>query len=199
MVIALIITAYLYGQDSYQTFANAGFKVKCGCKLYVNTLFINMAEQQGMNNVLAAYICAENEDNADIGVIHNINIYDESSSYKKLQTADYALFEKKYLEEYATNLKNAGMRYTYTTYQGVSALEYTFDQQGLPTKALIFLKNKKSYLLQVGTSLNLNTKYNLLKSSFVILWQDFRNPCEAERRAAFEESSSLKISSKILT
>jgi len=169
MVIALIITANLYGQDSYQTFANAGFKVKCGCKLYVNTLFINMAEQQGMNNVLAAYICAENEDNPDIGVIHNINIYDESSSYKKLQTADYALFEKKYLEEYATNLKNAGMRYTYTTYQGVSALEYTFDQQGLPTKALIFLKNKKSYLLQVATGMNLTIKYNLLKSSFAIL------------------------------
>jgi hypothetical protein len=169
MVIALIITANLYGQDSYQTFANAGFKVKCGCKLYVNTLFINMAEQQGMNNVLAAYICAENEDNPDIGVIHNINIYDESSSYKKLQTADYALFEKKYLEEYATNLKNAGMRYAYVTYQGVSALEYTFDQQGLPTKALIFLKNKKSYLLQVATGMNLTIKYNLLKSSFVIL------------------------------
>jgi hypothetical protein len=54
-------------------------------------------------------------------------------------------------------------------------------------------------LLQVATGMNLTTKYNLLKSSFVILWQDFRNPCEAERRAAFEESSSLKISSKILT
>ena len=170
MTLALIFTTNLYGQDGYQTFANAGFKVKCGCKLYVNTLFINMAEQQGMNNVLAAYICAENEDNPDIGVIHNINIYDESSSYKKLQTADYALFEKKYLEEYATNLKNAGMRYAYVTYQGVSALEYTFDQQGLPTKALIFLKNKKSYLLQVATGMNLTTKYNLLKSSFVILW-----------------------------
>jgi hypothetical protein len=104
-----------------------------------------------------------------LGVIHNINIYDESKNYKNIQSSGYATFEKEYLEEYATNLKNAGMRYTYVTYQGVSALEYTFDQQGLPTKALIFLKNKKSYLLQVGTSLNLNTKYSLLKSSFVIL------------------------------
>jgi uncharacterized protein (UPF0128 family) len=90
-------------------------------------------------------------------------------SYKNIQPSGYALFEKKYLEQYATNLKNAGISYSYTTFQGVSTIEYTFDQQGLPTKAIIFLKNKKSYLLQVGTRKNLTTKYNLLKTSFVLL------------------------------
>lgn len=169
IILVQLFVTNLYSQDTYQTFVSAGFKVKCGCKLYVNTLFITMAKQQGMDNVLAAYICAENEENPDLGVIYNINIYDESNNYKKLNTSDYSLFEKNYLEQYATSLKNSGMRYTYTTYQGVSALEYTFDQQGMPTKALIFLKNKKSYLLQVGTSMNLTTKYSLLKSSFVIL------------------------------
>ncbi len=168
-ILALLFIANIYGQETYQTFTNAGFKVKCGCKLYVNTTFISMAKQQGANNILAAYICAENEDNPDIGVINNINIYDESKSYKNIQPSGYATFEKKYLEQYATNLKNAGISYTYTTYQGVSAIEYTFDQQGLPTKAIIFLKNKKSYLLQVGTRKSLTTKYNLLKTSFVIL------------------------------
>jgi len=168
-ILALLFVANIYGQETYQTFANAGFKVKCGCKLYVNTTFITMAKQQGMNNILAAYICAENEDNPDIGVIHNINIYDESKSYKNIQPSGYATFEKKYLEQYATNLKNTGISYTYTTYQGVSAIEYIFEQQGLPTKAVIFLKNRKSYLLQVGTRNNLTTKYNSLKSSFVIL------------------------------
>jgi hypothetical protein len=168
-ILALLFVANIYSQETYQTFANAGFKVKCGCKLYVNTTFITMAKQQGANNILAAYICAENEDNPDIGVIHNINIYDESKSYKNIQPSGYATFEKKYLEQYATNLKNAGISYTYTTYQGVSAIEYTFDQQGLPTKAIIFLKNKKSYLLQVATRKSLTTKYNSLKTSFVIL------------------------------
>jgi hypothetical protein len=168
-ILALLFIANIYGQETYQTFTNAGFKVKCGCKLYVNTTFISMAKQQGANNILAAYICAENEDNPDIGVINNINIYDESKSYKNIQPSGYATFEKKYLEQYATNLKNAGISYTYTTYQGVSAIEYTFDQQGLPTKAIIFLKNKKSYLLQVGTRKSLTTKYNSLKTSFVIL------------------------------
>lgn len=168
-ILALLFVANIYGQETYQSFTSAGFKVKCGCKLYVNSTFISMAKQQGMNNILAAYICAENEDNPDIGVIHNINIYDESKSYKNIQPSGYASFEKKYLEQYATNLKNAGISYSYTTYQGVSAIEYTFDQQGLPTKAIIFLKNKKSYLLQVGTRKSLTTKYNSLKTSFVVL------------------------------
>jgi hypothetical protein len=168
-ILAILFVANIYGQETYQSFPNAGFKVKCGCKLYVNTTFISMAKQQGVNNILAAYICAENEDNLDLGVIHNINIYDESKSYKNIQPSGYATFEKKYLEQYATNLKNAKINYIYTTYQGVSAIEYTFDQQGLPTKAIIFLKNKKSYLLQVGTRKSLTTKYNSLKTSFVIL------------------------------
>ncbi|MBC8146636.1 MAG: hypothetical protein H8E98_01480 [Bacteroidetes bacterium] len=168
-ILALFFVANIYGQETYQIFTTAGFKIKCGCKLYVNTTFIQMAKQQGMNNIIAAYICAENEKNPDIGVINNINIYDESKSYKNIQHSGYALFEKKYLEQYVTNLKSAGISYSYTTFQGVSALEYAFNQHGIPTKAIIFLRNKKSYLIQVGTRKNLTSKYNLLKTSFVIL------------------------------
>jgi len=168
-ILALLFFANIYAQDSYQTFTTAGFKVKAGCELTVNTTFIQMVKQQGMNNILAAYLCAENQDNPDIGVINNINIYDESNNYNNLKPSDYATFEKKYLEQYAANLKNVGMSYNYITFQGVSAIEYTFSQQGLPTKAIVFLKDKKSYLLQVGTRQNLAAKYNLLKSSFVFL------------------------------
>jgi|GEM_PF-838409 len=176
IILAFYFVANIYGQDTYQTFTAAGFKVKCGCKLYENTVFISMAKQQGMNNILAAYICAENEDNPDIGVIHNINIYDESKNYIDIQPSSHANFEKKYLEEYANNLKNSGIAYSYTTYQGVSAIEYTFDQLGLPTRAIIFLKNKKSYLIQVGTRKNLSTKFIFLKSSFAVLTMPSRSP-----------------------
>jgi len=168
-ILALFFVANIYGQETYQIFTTAGFKIKCGCKLYLNKTFIQMAKQQGMNNIIAAYICAENEDDPDISVIYNINIYDESKSFKNIQPSMYALFEKKYLEQYVTNLKSAGISYSYTTFQGVSAVEYTFDQYGLPTKAIIFLKNKRSYLIQAGTRKNLSSKYNLLKTSFVIL------------------------------
>lgn len=170
LILALFFAATVYGQETYQTFPKAGFKVKCGCKLYTNSTFIQMAQQQGTTNIIAAYICSENEDSPETGVITNINVMDESKSFKNVKTSDYTYFEKKALEKYAVNLKNAGMSYSYTTFQGVSAIEYTFDQGGtLPTKAIVFYKNKKSYLLQVATRKNLTAKYNKLKNSFIIL------------------------------
>lgn len=170
IILALFFVANVYGQETYQTFPTAGFKVKCGCKFYANTTFIQAAKQQGANNIIAAYICGENEDSAETGVINNINIYDESKNYKNIKPANYAYFEKKVLERYAVNLKNAGMSYSYIKFQGVTAIEYSFDQGGtLPTKTILFYKNKKSFLLQVATRKNLITKYNKLKTSFVIL------------------------------
>jgi hypothetical protein len=167
--IFLLIGFNLSAQNSYQTFASAGFKIKCACNLYINSTFIKLANQTGSKDIIAAYICAENEDSPELGIIYNINIYNESKSYAKIPPARYAYFEKKYLEAYAANLSNAGIPFSYTIYQGVTALEYSFDQQGLPTKAIMFLKNKKSYLLQVGTRNGLTTKFNLLKTSFVLL------------------------------
>ncbi|MCB9188117.1 MAG: hypothetical protein H6599_02425 [Flavobacteriales bacterium] len=166
----LVFTFFIniVGQD-YQTFTSEGFKVKCDCKLYVNSTYIQMAKKQNITNIKAAYVCAENEDNPEIGVINNININDESQSYRNLSQSEYSKFEKKFLSQYATNLMNAGINYKYITYQGVSAIEYTFDQQGIPTKSLIFLKNKKSYLLQVATRKNLTTKFSTIKSSFIII------------------------------
>ena len=80
-ILVLFIGANIYGQEYYQNFVNAGFKVKCGCSLYVNNTFISMAKQQGAKNILAAYICAENENDPDIGVIYNINIYDDKLTW----------------------------------------------------------------------------------------------------------------------
>lgn len=168
-IIALFIGGRLFAQDSYQTFSKGGFRVKCGCSLYENSVFIQAAKQQGANNIIAAYICAENQDSPEYGVIVNVNIYDESANYKNIKPIYHSFFEKRCLEQYAVNLSKAGFSYQFITYQGVSALEYNFDQMGLPTKALMFYKNKKSYLLQVGTRQGLAAKYNALKSSFEIL------------------------------
>jgi hypothetical protein len=167
--LSLALSSNLWAQGSSQTFASQGFRVSCGCSLYVNSVFIQAAKQQGANNILAAYICAENKDSPETGVIANINIYDESASYKTIKPIYHDYFEKKCLEKYAVNLSNAGYSYQYITYQGVSALEYNFDQMGVPTKAILFYKNKKSYLLQVATRTGLATKFNSLKSSFELL------------------------------
>lgn len=167
--IALVIGVNIFAQSTYQTFPTEGFKVKCGCRLYVNTTFIQMAKQQGQNNILAAYICAENKDSPDNGVIVNINIYDESANYNNIKPINHSFFEKRCLEQYAGNLSKAGYGYKYITYQGVSALEYNFDQMGVPTRAIMFLKNKRSYLVQVATRNNLTSKFNALKASFELL------------------------------
>lgn len=159
----------LIAQERTQILSNGKFKVKCDCVLKINTLFIQMAKQRGSDNIIAAYICAENENTPETGVINNINIYDESASYRNISPSYYNYFDKKSLEVYAKNLKDAGIEYNYTTYKGVAALEYSFEQQGLPTKAIFFLKDKKSFLIQVGTRVNLISKFNLLKYSFDLL------------------------------
>ena len=158
-----------FAQSNYQTFQSKGFKVKCDCKLQVNSAFIQMVKQQGLKNVLGSYICAQNEGNSNTGVIVNINIYDESENYKNIQQSNYATFDKKYMDQYIGGLTYSGIKYKIITYQGVQAIEYTFNQMGLPTTAIVFLKNKKSYLLQVSTRSDLTTKFNALKSSFTLL------------------------------
>lgn len=156
-------------KNTYQTFTNAGFKVKCDCKLNVNTELIQLANQQVTNNIIAAYICAESLSNPDLSVANSIVIKDESERYNNIQPSDYSTIEKEYIDQYATNLNNKGISYIVTTYQGVSAIETTFEELGMPFKAIIFLKEKKLYLLQVGTRKNLTTKFSSLKSSFVTL------------------------------
>jgi hypothetical protein len=166
LLISLVMTQTSFGQDSYQTFSKAGFKIKCPCTLRVNSTFIEMAK--GQKTVIGAYLCAENEDNPEYGVINNINVYDEDS-YSKISPSDYAYFEKQFLKEYAKQLTSNGMTYNYVTYKGVSAIEYEFDQMGLPTKAIMFLKNKRSYLIQVASRHDLTTKFDSLKTSFEFL------------------------------
>ena len=158
-----------WSQDEYQTITTGGFKVKCPCRLRSNSTFLQLARKQGIQNVIGVFICTENEGNPSIGVLVNINVYDESAPYTKIEPSGYAYFEKQYIIEYAKNLSNASISFSYITYQGVLAVEYTYDQMGVPTKALVFLKDKKSYLIQVATRKSLNTKYDYIKGSFQVL------------------------------
>jgi hypothetical protein len=162
-------TGTSFAQGVYQSFRESGFGVRCGCELRVNRTFISLAKQQGQSNIVGAYVCAENEPDPETGVLYNVNIYDEGEGYAKVSPSYHAFFEEKYLEAYANNLKRDGISYSFTTYQDVTAVEYTFDQMGLPTKAIVFLKNKKSYLLQVGARRNLSQKFNAFKAGFVLL------------------------------
>lgn len=166
ILLMCIVSATGIAQENFQYFKSAGFKVKCGCSLYVNNTFIQMAKQQGTIDIIGAYICAENKEDYNSGVIININIYDESKSYTNTNVTGYSKIEKSFLESYATNLASSNLNYQYISYKGVNALQYTFNQNGLPTKAIVFVKNKKSYLIQLATRKNLQTKYSSLIQSF---------------------------------
>lgn len=169
VIISLLISFSGISQGGMQVFPKAGFKVNCGCRLQVNNMFIDAAKQNNINNIFAAYFCGENPEDAATGVVNNINISDLSSDYAKINPSFYSYFEKKSLEAYANNLQKAGIGYNYTNFQGISALEYSFDQMSLPTKALFFIKNKKTYLIQTGTRRNLQQKFNLMVTTFHLL------------------------------
>ena len=65
-----------FGQIKIQRFPEVGFKIECECEFYPNNLYLNMAKENGIDNILAAYICAKNQNDPLIGAIFNINITD---------------------------------------------------------------------------------------------------------------------------
>ena len=150
----------------YQFFDDAGFKVRCNCHLRINTAYINAVHQQNPQKSVIAFFCAENENNPQIGTIVNINIFDEAPNY---DSSDPAYFEGMQLAGYADQLRSNGFDFEYVQYKNVTALEYTFEQMGVPTKSIYFFKNKKTYLLQIATRQNLITKYKSLKESFEVI------------------------------
>ena len=162
------VSVVAFGQNNIQSLKAAGFRVACPCTLVENTNFIKMIKSQG-NEILGAYICLENKDNPEYVAITNININDLSDSYTSLLPSTYSHFEKQFLESYASQLATSGLDYKNITYKGVPALEYSFEQMGIPTKAIIFLKEKKSILIQVGSRHDLITKFNALKFSLEIM------------------------------
>ena len=157
-----------FSQSNYQYFNSAGFKVKCECQLRVNNTFIQMAQQQEQDNVriISAYTCSDYNGVPELGKIFNINVYDLSSNYNGMNSTSSLKFEREYLKKYAALLASNNLNFSYINYKGASAIEYYFSQMNLPTKAIFFVKNKKSYLLQVGTQANLNSSLNLIKNSF---------------------------------
>jgi hypothetical protein len=168
VLLFIIATHQTFGQ-SPQVFAKDKFKISCPCKLYINEVFMEMVKEQGMEYPVTSYVCTENDESYDLGVINHINIYDLASEYKGIPVAQHNYFESKYLETYEEGLSQADITYKHITFKGVRAVEYEFSQNGLPTKAIMFIKNQKSYLLQVATRKSLALKFHSFKSSFTII------------------------------
>jgi tetratricopeptide (TPR) repeat protein len=154
---------------SFQLFQKAGIGIRHNCLFKEDKTFINLSNQQDSpKKIVGAYIGIENEGNVTTGVLNNIVVYDEYKMYDKQPSEKYKEISDYYLKQYSQHLASSNIDYLETTYMGVPALEYKFDQNGLPTNAIFFLKNKRSYLLQTGTRNELKKKFALLKDSFCI-------------------------------
>ena len=99
----------------------------------------------------------------------NVNIYDESTSYNKISPSNYSYFENEFIKGYSNKLLNVGAKFQNFNFKGGYAVEYSFNQGELPTKAIYFIKDKKSYLIQIGSYSNLSIKFNNLKNTFNFL------------------------------
>lgn len=133
-----------------QTFPKYGFQVSCNCNLYENTTFKKMAS--GKVQVVEALVCATSDVSP---AIYNLNIYHDNASSSQ-----------QFHSKYQRDLSNSGISYRTTSISGISATEYSFSQNGVPAKAVVFYQSGKSYLLQVTANSNLESKFQSFKTSF---------------------------------
>lgn len=165
----LILFSFKTFSQTNQTFSNDNFKINCDCKLFRNEVFIQSIKKQGIKYPVSAYVCAADEEDFKKGMIININIFDHTSDYQKLSNKNHSVYDANLLKVYKDKLVNSGISIKETIFKGVPAIEYSFLQMDMPTKAIYFIRNKKSYLLQASTRTDLNSKFYSLKTTFIFI------------------------------
>lgn len=150
----VLIYGFSFSQNTakVQKFPNLDFQIATPCNLYEDATFKKLAKNTA--NVKEAFICSSEVNNASKASIYNIIVYNDEVGAKTFITS------------YAINLKKAGIRYNTLVIDGIPALEYTFIQNGIPTKAMVFYRYGKSYLFQISSRSLLDEKFSKLKNSF---------------------------------
>lgn len=160
LVLVILIPIRIFSQETY-VHLKGNLKIKKEYNLKTNTLLLDMAKQNNVTNLIATYIGTKNENIREKAIIYNINIYLELSFRGNNAS-------KKYLEHIIKGLKTTGLQYAIVNYQGVPAIEYKYNMNGIPSMILCFLKNEKSYFIQVSSLRNLSTNFNSFKSQIII-------------------------------
>ncbi len=146
----IFATANIFGQSTSQSFERAGFRVKCHCKLEYHAELTNLARRQASGSgIIGSYVCFLNIEDVNKALSANVNVYDYSPAYRGLDRAQIFSYEKRYLEDYATNLGRSRITYDFVDYKGLSAIRYSFLQEGIYTEVLVFLSHQKHYQIQV--------------------------------------------------
>jgi hypothetical protein len=151
-----------------QVFQKEGFKIKCDCTLQSATDFIASAKKQG-RVVIGAYACKENVGNAKKSVVIKVNVTDESAGYRNVRPDSIAIYNGKYMQYLAADMKKKGYTTTEVMVNGVPGLECKGTQSSIPTMLLILLRNKRIYTLSVSTKANLEKEFGKVVSSYQLL------------------------------
>lgn len=150
-ILVLTILSISNNFFSQQKFSHLGFQVSAPCTLYENNTFKSMAK--GMVDVVEALVCASQKPVA----IYNLNVYRDSSE-------SASSFNAKYQKD----LSKSGIEFKKMIISGLPATEYTFTQNGIPAKAVVFYKSGKSYLLQVTAPSNIEALFSNFNKSLKI-------------------------------
>ena len=151
--------------NEYKYYQESRFAIKKSYKLEENTMFIDAFRQNQTDGLelVSAYTCFQNAETQDPNYINVINIV----VYKIDAPAEQTL------AEYKRNLIANRFPCSNKTWNGLQGLEYSFKQDMgnvmLPTKAFYGYKGNKFYLIQIGTLVDTDKKYNALLNSIKIL------------------------------
>jgi len=156
-------------KKGYQIFWKDNFAIKWNCILKINKSALKLAKDRGDNNLLSSYIGADKKDTYETGVICNVQINDIALQFENIPTNNYENTTKQYLNDYISKLSSFKINYKECEYKGLKAVEYTFSYMEMPSKAIIFVKDKKLYLLQISTRKDIQEKFNELKDSFTFI------------------------------
>ncbi len=154
----------------FQVFIKDNFAIKTKCELKEDLMLESASKAASNEYPFSAYIGAENEESFEAGVIINVTITDFTQDLTKMTNEDQKYFEETYLNSYFDNMQKANTKNLQKcTFLNTNSIEYNIEMNEMPYKAIIFIKNKKSYFLQVGSRKDLEVNYQRIKEGFVIL------------------------------
>lgn len=156
-------------KDNYSYYNKAGFAIEKTYNLMQNKAFIQLyksySKKEDARELLAAYTCSQNAEKNDPNLINIINV--------NVEGFDTKTNGEKILANYKVSLDANGFKYNDIDWNGISAVEYTFNQNFdgtmIPTKAIYGYKGNKLFLLQISSLSNIESKFKSLKNSVIIL------------------------------
>lgn len=146
----------------YQIFEKENFKIKCKASLKLDKLRMQQFKQQGLLDVSKPYhVYFDDTD-------YNINVSSFEKDLIGKNAYEVQKYHKDYLNYYQQKFDEMGVKNNRRTFKDYDAVFYENMNQGRLTKAVFFQYKSKSYMLQVTSSTEVETKFLEFINTFEI-------------------------------